>query len=84
VVLLDNAGWHVAKRLAVPADVVLYRLPPCAPELQPVEPLWPLLREAVANRERADRAELEARLRRRAQWLADHPEVARGAVGIAG
>ena len=28
VVLVDNAGWHVAKKLAVPADVVLHRLPP--------------------------------------------------------
>ena len=27
VVLVDNAGWHVAKRLAVPANVVLRRLP---------------------------------------------------------
>jgi len=82
VVLLDRAGWHVAKRLAVPANVALYRLPPCTPELQPVEPLWPLLREAVANRELAGMEELEQRVRRRAQWLAEHPEVARGAVGF--
>ena len=46
--LVDNAGWHVAKRLAVPADVVLRRQPACTPELQPAEPLWPLGREAVA------------------------------------
>jgi len=82
VLLVDNAGWHVAKRLAVPANVALFRLPACTPELQPVEPLWPLLREAVANRELADLADLEGRVRRRAQWLADHPEVARGAVGF--
>jgi hypothetical protein len=42
----------------------------------------PLLREAVANRELADLADLEGRVRRRAQWLGDHPEVARGAVGF--
>jgi hypothetical protein len=82
VLLVDNAGWHVAKRLAVPANVALYRLPPCTPELQPVEPLWPLLREAVANRELADLADLEGRVRRRAEWLAGHPEVARGVVGF--
>jgi len=50
VVLLDNAGWHVARRLAVPPNVVLHFLPPCTPELQPAEPLWPLVREAVADR----------------------------------
>ena len=33
VVLVDNAGWHVAKRLAVPPNVVLHFLPPCTPEL---------------------------------------------------
>ncbi|HYH67446.1 MAG TPA: hypothetical protein VD866_22295 [Urbifossiella sp.] len=37
VVLVDNAGWHVARRLAVPPNVVLHFLPPCTPELQPVE-----------------------------------------------
>jgi hypothetical protein len=36
----------------------------------------------VANRDLADLAELEARVLRRARWLADHPEVARGAVGF--
>lgn len=25
--LVDNAGWHVAKRLSIPPDVVLHRLP---------------------------------------------------------
>src|SRR4030095_5038840 len=50
VVLVDNDGWHVATRLAVPANVVLRFLPPCTPELQPAEALWPLVREAVANR----------------------------------
>jgi hypothetical protein len=50
MVLVDNAGWHVAKRLAVSPNVVLHFLPPCMPELQPVKPLCPLVREAVANR----------------------------------
>jgi len=80
VVLLDNAGWHVAKRLAVPANVVLHRLPPCTPELQPAEPLGPLLREAVANREFERLAPLRRVLRRRCTFLAGHPEVVKGAV----
>jgi hypothetical protein len=82
VVLLDNAGWHVAKRLAVPANVVLHFLPPCTPELQPVEPLWPLLREAVANREFERLAQLRRVLRRRCTFLAGHPEIVKGAVGF--
>jgi DDE superfamily endonuclease len=82
VVLVDNAGWHVAKRLLVPPNVVLHRLPPCTPELQPVEPFWPVVREAVANRSigRIDR--LRAILRGRLGYLADHPELVQPVVGF--
>ncbi len=82
VVLVDNAGWHVAKRLAVPPNVVLHPLPPCTPELQPAEPLWPLVREAVANKGFGDLEALEPILVERCRWLIDHPEVVRGAVGF--
>jgi len=82
VVLVDNAGGHVAKALAVPANVRLYRLPACTPELQPAEHLWPLVREALANRGFDHLAGLGAKLRRRCDWLAEHPEVVQGAVGF--
>jgi hypothetical protein len=82
VVLVDNAGWHIAKRLEVPPNVVLHRLPPCTPELQPVEPLWPLVREAVANEGFDDLEQLERPLAARCCWLMDHPEVVAGAVGF--
>jgi hypothetical protein len=84
VVLVDNAGWHVAKRLVVPANVVLRRLPPCTPELQPAEPLWPLGREAVANEGFDDLEGLQRPLIPRCCWRMDHPEVVRGAVGFHG
>ena len=82
VLLVDNAGWHVAKRLAVPANVVLHYLPPCTPELQPAEPLWPLIREAVANRSigRIDR--LRAIVRARLMYLAQHPDLVQPVVGF--
>jgi hypothetical protein len=82
VVLLDNAGWHVAKRLAVPPNVVLHFLPPSTPELQPAEPLWPLVREAVANRSigRIDR--LRAIVRTRLRHLAQHPDLVQPVVGF--
>jgi transposase len=82
VVLLDNAGWHVAKRLAVPANVVLHFLPPYTPELQPAEPLWPLIREAVANRSigRIDR--LRAIARTWLMYLVQHAELVQPVVGF--
>jgi hypothetical protein len=82
VLLVDNAGWHVAKRLSIPPNVVLHRLPPCTPELQPVEPLWPLLREVVANAGFESLEEMEPVLVGRCCWLIDHPEVVRVAVGF--
>jgi hypothetical protein len=82
VPVLDNAGWHTARRLAVPPNVVLHRLPACTPELQPAEPLWPLVREAVANRGFGSLDEMEPVLVERCRWLIDHPEVVRGAVGF--
>ena len=45
VLVLDGAGWHGAKALAVPANVTLVHLPPYAPELNPVERVWLYLRE---------------------------------------
>jgi hypothetical protein len=82
VLLVDGAGWHTAKRLAVPANVVLHRLPPSTPELQPAEPLWPLVREAVANKGFAALGEMEPVLVERCRWLIGNPEVVRGAVGF--
>jgi hypothetical protein len=82
VVLVDNAGWHTAKRLVVPPNLLLHPLPSCTPELQPAEPLWPLVREAVANKGFAELGEMEPVLAQRCCWLIDHPGVVRGAVGF--
>jgi DDE superfamily endonuclease len=82
VLLVDNAGWHTAKRLAVPANVVLHFLPPCTPELQPAEPLWPLVREAVANRSIGRIGRLRALLRARLAYLAGNPAAVQPVVGF--
>jgi transposase len=43
--VLDRAGWHVSRRLAVPDNITLVPLPPYSPELNPVERVWLYLRE---------------------------------------
>ena len=43
--VLDRAGWHLAHGLEVPANVTLVPLPAYGPELDPVERVWPYLRE---------------------------------------
>ena len=82
VLLVDNAGWHVARRLAVPANVVLHFLPPSTPELQPAEPLWPLVREALANRTIGRVEYLRKIVRRRLGHLAANPQEVRPLVGF--
>jgi transposase len=44
ILVLDRAGWHVAKALEVPPNITLLYLPPYSPELNPVERLWAYLR----------------------------------------
>jgi transposase len=51
VLVLDQAGWHSAAALKVPANIELVYLPPCSPELNPVERLWQWLkRHSLRNR----------------------------------
>ena len=44
VVIMDQAGWHKVRKLAVPANITILYLPPYSPELNPVENLWGYLR----------------------------------------
>lgn len=82
VLVVDSSGGHTAKKLAVPANVLLHPLPSCTPELQPAEHLWPLLREGLANRVFDGLPELTGTLTTRCQWLTEHPDVVGGAVGF--
>ena len=43
--ILDRAGRHVARGLGVPDNITLIPLPSYSPELDPVERVWPDLRE---------------------------------------
>lgn len=45
VMVMDQAGWHIAGELTVPQNMRLIFLPPYSPELNPAEHLWGSLRE---------------------------------------
>jgi transposase len=45
VMVIDGAGWHCADALKTPDNIYLLKLPPYAPELNPIEHLWDELRE---------------------------------------
>ena len=42
--MLDGAGYHAATALCLPPNISLLKLPPYAPELNPVENVWEYLR----------------------------------------
>jgi transposase len=44
VLILDQAGWHVSKKLRRPDNITVLLLPAHSPELNPVENLWHYLR----------------------------------------
>ena len=45
LMVMDQAGWHLAGDLCVPSNMRLLFLPPYSPELNPAEHLWKSLRE---------------------------------------
>lgn len=63
LMVMDQAGWHVAGELAVPPNMRLMFLPPYSPELNPAEHLWEALREdCFANHVFRDLDEVESAL----------------------
>lgn len=51
IVIMDGAGWHHCKELAIPNTVRLLFLPPYSPELNPIEQVWQYLKDKfLANR----------------------------------
>lgn len=71
--VLDGAGWHTSKKLRVPEGMHLVFQPPYSPELQPVERVWTLLNEPIANRPFRDLDELEDVAGRRCRELMADP-----------
>ena len=45
VMVIDGAGWHRSNALKAPDNIYLLKLPPYAPELNPIEHVWDELRE---------------------------------------
>ena len=39
-IIMDQAGWHKSKGLAIPSNITIIYLPPYSPELNPIERLW--------------------------------------------
>lgn len=79
---IDQAGWHISKKLQVPEGLDLILLPSHSPELQPAERLWTLVDQPIANRSFETLDDLEEVLFRRCQSLLQQQDLIRGLTGF--
>lgn len=82
LVLVDQAGWHTTDKLHIPEGIILLPLPAHTPELQPVECLWPLLWESVANRPFTNLNGIQDKAVARCQYLMQEKKLVRGRAGF--
>ncbi len=69
ILVVDQAGWHTSKNLEIPEGLHLKFLPSHSPELQPVERLWAVVDEPIANQSFDTLDDLEDILYHRCQSL---------------
>lgn len=78
LLVLDQAGWHGSHQVQPPEGLGLVPLPPYSPELQPVERVWSLLDEPLANRTWSQLSEVEQVLEQRCVQLSEQSDLIRG------
>ena len=82
IMVVDGAPSHRSGQLIVPENMALVRLPPYAPELNPVEHLWDELREKYfANRVFDSLGAALAQAARGLKSMEDNPDVLQSIVG---
>ncbi len=82
ILLWDQAGFHRGSEIKSIEGLEFFPLPPYTPELQPVERIWPLLREAIANRVFDSLEQLKRVLTMRIQWLTENAQVIQKVTGF--
>ncbi len=82
VIIQDQAGFHLTpKDEGVPANVRLLPLPPYSPELNPVERIGDLIKDATANRAFDSLEDIEKAIETEIRPLWSQPQRVRSLVG---
>lgn len=82
VVIQDQAGFHLkAQEDGVPENIRLLPLPPYSPELNPVERIGDLIKDATGNRVYADLQAMESAIEAELKPLWTDPQRVRSLVG---
>jgi len=69
ILQLDNGGFHRAKRLKVPNNIILLFQPPHCPELNPIEQVWQYLQRGLRWSLPATLDQLRQQLKQRLEAL---------------
>jgi putative transposase len=88
VLVWDNLNAHVSaamtELIAARDWLTVYQLPPYAPELNPVEPLWSHLKRSLANLAKRNLAQLTALVRTRLKRMQYRPSLLSGFLASTG
>jgi hypothetical protein len=88
VLVWDNLNAHVshtmAELIAARSWLTVYRLPPYAPELNPVEAVWSHLKRSLANLAKRNIGQLTALVRTRLKRMQYRPSLLEGFLAGAG
>lgn len=49
LIIIDNAGFHSLKDYQIPDNIILIRIPPYTPELNPAEKVWQYIKQYYKN-----------------------------------
>lgn len=49
IIVIDNAGFHSMKNYTLPSNIILVRIPPYSPELNPSEKIWHYIKQYYRN-----------------------------------
>lgn len=79
IIQLDNGGFHKAKRLKVPNNIILLFQPPHCPELNPIEQVWQYLKRRLRWSLPTTLDQLRQQLRERLEILT--PDVVQSITG---
>ena len=79
IIQLDKGAFHKAKRLKVPANIMLCFQPPHCPELNPIEQVWQYLKRRLRWSLPATLDPLRQQLKERLEGLT--PEVVASITG---
>ena len=79
LLIIDNAGFHACQNIEIPENIILIRIPPYTPELNPAEKVWQWMKDRTAMKFFPSIQELQQKVTVMVQQL--NPELIKSITG---